>query len=730
MLGLLSSVVAPDIPPVQDFKHHWDSFLHYYATKQHSELKSEPIEATKLTFHLNKMLKLLMEEQSSAPSPYQLTPSMEFLLHHNVLDILVTLCQSDSPPGIRPYIFNLFIFLLDKTRYAILPETSCHQPLRRLVLVCTLTKASPTESQEIKFISMLCGKIKRKPDLIHIFLDSSVKDISVTPNSFNTSRQSSGRVSRDSQAVNLVNIEKLAINVKDALASLHNKHLLAAALLNYIDSADYILSCSAMEALLLISGLESDLAAQALVTGTSFMSTLLTRLITFYTSIPGAVDPARLEEILVNWVQVHHYHSEDMQDPSFQGRTELLAFFSFLDFLDHLIRVSHSFTAQSLASEIKEQFFERHLEPKLLSEGADSEESELILGLAFTSQTWLHIKSDRLAHSFSVWLLGEQLSDQPTLPTHMLKDKLITLCTMPGLVGLEAVRMFDVLLSSPCPYILDRLVTVHMESRGYHMSNSNPEAIINSWSDVEDEREKIENLSEEIKRPSRSVTPSRTLAPSNIHRLVNCWLYLVPDQLRLDEVRGSGYDQYVADASKQVETVAKDCSSFDWPREATGGWEKSETSSSDSRIEADPSRQWSEGRFLSTILDKLSMCLDSDYDSNLQLTSIISKLAQLPHPHLHEYLLNPTIPLAPGVRSLYTVLKEVLGKAIVKSDTISHFPLKMLGCRRRMLGDQKSASKEIECQPEEQVLLEAILVLDEFCKELAAVTFVKYHCFA
>ena len=39
-----------------------------------------------------------------------------------------------------------------------------------------------------------------------------------------------------------------------------------------------------------------------------------------------------------------------------------------------------------------------------------------------------------------------------------------------------------------------------------------PRGIINSWSDVEDEREKIENFLEEIKLNSRSVTPSRTLA--------------------------------------------------------------------------------------------------------------------------------------------------------------------------------------------------------------------------
>ena len=43
---------------------------------------------------------------------------------------------------------------------------------------------------------------------------------------------------------------------------------------------------------------------------------------------------------------------------------------------------------------------------------------------------------------------------------------------------------------------------------------------------------------------------SRTLAPSNIHRVVNLWLYLVNDELRLDELRGAGYDLYIKDAGR------------------------------------------------------------------------------------------------------------------------------------------------------------------------------------
>jgi len=645
MLSLLSNVVAPDVPPVQDFKHHWDMVLHYYSTKQHHQLKSEPIEKTKLTFHLNKMLKLLVEDQTKAKSPHGMSPSLEYLLHHNVLDILVTLCQADSPPGIRPYIFNVFIFLLQKVRYPLLPETACHQPMRRLVLICTLTKASPTESQEMKFLTILCGKIRAKPDLIHIFLDCQVKDASVTPNRFDTSRQSSGRASRDGLGVDMVNIEKLAINVKDALESLQNKHLLSAALLNYLDSADYLLCCTAMESLSLIAQLESDLAAKSLVMDSPFLPALTSRLVSLFRSIPDEIDPARLEEIQVNWMQVHHYQAPEMEDPTFVGRAELLSFFSFVDYLDQLVRQSHTFVSSSLANEIREQFLDKCLQPKLESES----EEQVLLGLSLTAQVWLHIKSDKLAHAFAVWLLGEDMND-PRNQNHQLKQKLMSRCREEGMVGLEAIRMIDVLLSSPCQYILDRLVTVQLENRGYHLTSNNPEAIINSWSDVEDEREKLENLtSDEGHRYTRAVTPSRTLAPSNIHRLVNSWLYMMPDQLKLNEVGGSGYDQYVADAAKQVESMAKECGGFDWPREATGGWDGNDASSSDSRVEADPSRSWSEGVFLTTLLDMVASCLDNDYDTNLQLTSVISRLAQFPHPHLHEYLLNPTIPLAPGV---------------------------------------------------------------------------------
>lgn len=55
--------------------------------------------------------------------------------------------------------------------------------------------------------------------------------------------------------------------------------------------------------------------------------------------------------------------------------------------------------------------------------------------------------------------------------------------------------------------------------------------------------------------------------------------------------------------------------------------------------------------------------LPQPYSLNLQVTSVLSRLAAFPHPHLHEYLLDPYLNLAPGCRSLFSVLVRVMSPA-------------------------------------------------------------------
>lgn len=55
----------------------------------------------------------------------------------------------------------------------------------------------------------------------------------------------------------------------------------------------------------------------------------------------------------------------------------------------------------------------------------------------------------------------------------------------------------------------------------------------------------------------------------------------------------------------------------------------------------------------------MSLSVLQPYDVNLQVTAVLSKLSLLPHPHLNEYLLDPYINLAPGCRSLFSVIVRV-----------------------------------------------------------------------
>ncbi|GCB83736.1 hypothetical protein scyTo_0024181, partial [Scyliorhinus torazame] len=74
------------------------------------------------------------------------------------------------------------------------------------------------------------------------------------------------------------------------------------------------------------------------------------------------------------------------------------------------------------------------------------------------------------------------------------------------------------------------------------------------------------------------------------------------------------------------------------------------------------------------------------YDVNLQVTSVLSKLSLFPHPHLHEYLLDPYINLAPNCRSLFSVIVRVVGDLMLRIQRIPDFTPKLLLVRKRLLG--------------------------------------------
>ena len=100
---------------------------------------------------------------------------------------------------------------------------------------------------------------------------------------------------------------------------------------------------------------------------------------------------------------------------------------------------------------------------------------------------------------------------------------------------------------------------------------------------------------------------------------------------------------------------------------------RSETGNSDSSSKPESEIEtFYEGQFLSSILDLVETILDRDYDVNLEVTALCAKLAYLPHPYTHEFLLNPTIPLTSQSRNLFTALQCSVEKGLIATQSMAH----------------------------------------------------------
>ncbi|PSN44327.1 hypothetical protein C0J52_11105 [Blattella germanica] len=453
-----------------------------------------------------------------------------------------------------------------------------------------------------------------------------------------------------------------------ALSSKVDKFQLLDALLSFLQSADSRVVVKACEGVMVMASLPSDIFAHSVATQSDLCRILASKLETLFETIPPEIEPNDLDDLQINW----GFDSPVWQEGSeFPGCRQVAAFLAWLDYCDQLARESHPIISSALAASIRTEFLERVLSPALmLSETADK-----VLITAFISKC--------------------------------LKQ-----------------------------HVLHCLVLVYLTSRSYY-DTSVSDSAIGSWSDEEDERERQRD-GPTLDFSSGSSPISRTLAPNNIDKIINrfmsinelftfcchSFLLLLPQHLHsTTDPDETGYEQYVQDADRQYQACIARCTCYAWPCEATfpDSPEYDDSGSSDSRPEADHARQFYEGPFLRMLFTRLVRLPYQPYEINLQLTGLVSRLAMLPHPFLHEFLLNPLLPVLSGANSLFSTLQLVASELMTQVPALKNYKQLLPSTRQKLLGDGTDAPEE------ENSVLESVVVLEEFCKELAAIAFVKYH---
>uniref|UniRef100_A0A7N8X9L6 Family with sequence similarity 160 member B2 n=1 Tax=Mastacembelus armatus TaxID=205130 RepID=A0A7N8X9L6_9TELE len=276
------------------------------------------------------------------------------------------------------------------------------------------------------------------------------------------------------------------------------------------------------------------------------------------------------------------------------------------------------------------------------------------------------------------------------LRTHTLTHLLLQRCDhISDQISLVSLSLVEELLQKPHRDILDVLVLCFLQSRSY----LSPQA-----SGVDDTHTETED--------------SECLLVHKVSLLmficVCSFLCLVPVQVRSAQLlQEGGYESYIHDAHTLVTQCESLSQPWDWPLSVPPHSSSGEGA------------EFFEGHLLKVLFDRLGRILEQPYELNLQLTAVLSRLSAFNHPLLHEYLLNPYIHLSHCSRSLFSVLVRVMGEMMQRMQQVSNLTDRLLNTRRHLLGLNLSTGLE------HLTLLRGVIVLEEFCKELAAVAFVK-----
>ncbi|XP_045253948.2 FHF complex subunit HOOK-interacting protein 2B isoform X1 [Macaca fascicularis] len=709
----------PSIDLLQAFVEHWKGITHYYIE---STDENTPAKKTDIPWRLKQMLDILVYEEQQQVAVGEAGPCLEYLLQHKILETLCTLGKAEFPPGMRQQVFQFFSKVLAQVQHPLLHYLSVHRPVQKLLRLGGTAPGSVTEKEEVQLTTVLCSKIQQDPELLAYILEGKKivgrKKACGEPTALPKDTASH----RDKDCSHDGAPARPQLDGEPCGAQALNSHMpaeteqldggtaesnLITSLLGLCQSKKSRVALKAQENLLLLVSVASPAAATYLVQSSPCCPAIVQHLCQLYRSMPVFLDPADIAALEgISW----RLPSAPSDEASFPGKEALAAFLGWFDYCDHLITEAHTVVADALAKAVAEKFFMETLQPQLLHVS----EQSILTSTALLTAMLRQLRSPALLREAAAFLLGtDRQPEAPRDNPHALYAHLIGHCDhLSDEISIATLRLFEELLQKPHEGIIRSLVLRNLEGRPYVAWGSPEPESYEDTLDLEEDPYFTDSFLDSGFQPRAKprLAPATSYdGKTAVTEIVNSFLCLVPEEAKTSAfLEETGYDTYVHDAYG----LFQECSS----RVASWGWPLTPTPLDPH----EPERPFFEGHFLRVLFDRMSRILDQPYSLNLQVTSVLSRLALFPHPHIHEYLLDPYISLAPGCRSLFSVLVRVIGDLMQRIQRVPQFPGKLLLVRKQLTGQAPGE------QLDHQTLLQGVVVLEEFCKELAAIAFVKF----
>nr|XP_060509322.1 FHF complex subunit HOOK-interacting protein 2B isoform X7 [Panthera onca] len=639
------------------------------------------------------------------------------------------------PPGMRQQVFQFFSKVLAQVQHPLLHYLNVHRPVQKLLRLGGTVPGSQTEKEEVQFTTVLCSKIQQDPALLTYILEGkkivSRKKSSKEP--ITLPREAASIQDKDhphSKSPDMSPCKAQALTTQlpaeteEPDGGVGESNLITS-LIGLCKSKKGRVALKAQENLLLLVSVASQAAATYLVHSSPCCPAIVEHLCQLYQSMPTFLDPADIAALEgISW----RLPSAPSDEASFPGKEALAAFLGWFDYCDHLITEAHVVVADALAKAVAEKLFMEILQPHLLHVS----EQSVLTSTALLTAMLRQLRSPALLQEAVAFLLGAD--PQPAAPEdgpRSLCAHLIGHCDhLSDEISITTLRLFEELLQKPHEQVLRSLVLCNLEGRHYVARGSPEPESYEDTLDLEEDPYFTDGFLNSSFQPSAKPPPApatnsdgKTAVTEIVNRVLSLsFLCLVPEEAKTSAfLEETGYDTYVHDAYG----LFQECSS----RVAPWGWPLGPTP-----LDLhEPERPFFEGHFLRMLFDRMSRILEQvvnrtgpwlqgykPYSLNLQVTSVLSRLALFPHPLIHEYLLDPYINLAPGCRSLFSVLVRVIGDLMQRIQRVPQFPGKLLLVRKQLMGQVPGE------QLDHQTLLQGVVVLEEFCKELAAIAFVKF----
>lgn len=681
----------PTVDLLDSFVDHWKSITNYYIETTDD---SRPVKQTEIPWRLRQMLDILVYEEKQQEAVEETGPCMEYLLQHKLLETLCTLGKAQYPPGMVQQVFLFFSKLLSQIQKPLLQLVNIYRPVQKLIRLCALP-GSNTEKEEAQFLLVVCSRVKQDPHTLRSVLEILDQPPARTPASDQSQPCTPSSNHRAEPPAS-------SQSHSSACSPVQSESGLLSALLQLTKSERGSVALKAHQSLLLLSALQSGSSGDILSHHTQLGELLAGRLQQLYSLLPlESLDPGEVQSWShTPWSSQFCHNSSDPRSES-PASDHMTRFFTWWDFLDHLMREAPQVLAVKLAQCVHHFWLVDVLQPQLLH----TCEQVVLVSTSVLCAAVKLVQSSSLLDQLVHFLLRT-----PTL-THLLLQHCDHISDQ---ISLASLSLMEELLQKPHRDILDVLVLDFLQSRSYlsPAAAGQDDRHAESYEDSDDLEEDPFFSDSWVSSDTPPPPPplSSPAPPSGLGSaadVVNSFLCLVPVQVRSAHLlMEGGYESYIHDSHRLVTQCQALSLSWDWPlslpppSSGEGG-------------------QFSEGHLLKVLFDRLGRVLEQPYELNLQLTAVLSRLSSFNHPLLHEYLLNPYIHLSHCSRSLFSVLIRLMGELMQRIQQVSNLTDRLLNTRRHLLGLDHNTGLE------HLTLLRGVIVLEEFCKELAAIVFVK-----